>query len=127
MIEIVQEFVVKVEARGFFELAFGPGGAWSNLFDRCPGFHGTALLRDTADPRRYLVIELWETPAHREEAMAEWQDEYAALQASFAEWTASQTELGVFRIMAEAGVRPRGRARQSRDGDAHPRSRRSTE
>ena len=46
MVEIVWEFVVKEEARGQFELAYGPGGAWSKLFARCPGFRGTTLLRD---------------------------------------------------------------------------------
>jgi len=114
MIERVWEFVVKGEARGFFELAYGPGGAWSNLLAQCRGFHGTTLLRDTADPRRYLAIELWDAPVQREDALAQRQDEYAALQASFAEWTTSQTELGVFRIMAEATVYPRGRAPRSR-------------
>ena len=50
MIEIVWEYVVKEEARGQFELAYGPGGAWSKLFARCPGFRGTTLLRDTKNP-----------------------------------------------------------------------------
>lgn len=122
MIEIVHEYVVKEEARGPFELAFGPGGVWSKLFDRCRGFRGTTLLRDTRDPRRYLAIQVWDTAAQREQALSERQDAYAALQASFADWTESQTELGVFRMMAEAAVRPRGRA-QSRDGGGRRRSR----
>ena len=122
MIEIVQEFVVKEEARGQFELAYGPGGAWSNLFDRCPGFRGTTLLRDTEDPRRYLAIELWDTAAQREQTLAERKDEYAILEASFADWAESQTEVGTFRVVAEATVRPRGRAR-SRDGEVHRRNR----
>ncbi len=57
MVEIVWEFVVKEEARGQFELAYGPGGAWSKLFARYPGFRGTTLLRDTENPRRYLTID----------------------------------------------------------------------
>jgi heme-degrading monooxygenase HmoA len=68
MVEIVWEFVVKEEARGQFELAYGPGGAWSKLFARCPGFRGTTVLRDTKNPRRYLTIDLWETGAQREQA-----------------------------------------------------------
>ena len=47
MVEIVWEFVVREETRGQFELAYGPGGAWSKLFARCLGFRGTTLLRDT--------------------------------------------------------------------------------
>jgi heme-degrading monooxygenase HmoA len=112
MIEIVREFVVKEEARGQFELAYGPGGAWSKLFAGCPSFRGTTLLRDTENPRRYLSIELWDTGAQREQMLAERQAEYSSLDAAFADWTESGTEVGIFRVLAEATVRPRGRARR---------------
>jgi hypothetical protein len=125
MVEIVWEFVVKEEARGRFELAYGPGGAWSELFARCLGFRGTTLLRDTKDPRRYLAIDLWDTEAHREQALAERQAEYSELKAAFAGWTESRTEMGVFRVLAEATVRPRGRARRSAAGEAGGRGRRT--
>jgi len=91
MVEIVWEFVVKEEARGQFELAYGPGGAWSKLFARCPGFRGTTMLRDTKNPRRYLTIDLWETGAQREQALAERKAEYSDLEAAFGEWTESNT------------------------------------
>ena len=110
MVEIVWAFVVKEEARGQFELAYGPGGAWSKLFARYPGFRGTTLLRDTKNPRRYLAIDLWETEAQREQVLAECKAEYANLDAAFADWTESRTEAGVFRVLAEATVHPRGRA-----------------
>ena len=112
MIEIVWEFVVKKEARGQFELAYGPGGAWSNLFAQHPGFRGTTLLRDTVNPRRYLAIELWDTEARRAQALVERKEDYAGLEAAFSDWTESRTEVGVFRVQAEATVRPRGRARR---------------
>ena len=126
MIEIVWEFVVKEEARGQFELAYGPGGAWSKLFARCPGFRGTTVLRDTKNPRRYLTIDLWETGAQREQALAESKAEYSDLEAAFADWTESKTEVGIFRVLAEATVHPRGRARRSKAGEARRRSRRTT-
>jgi len=112
MIEIVCEFVVKEEARGPFELAYGPGGAWSNLFADCPGFRGTTLLRDTTDPRRYLAIDVWDTEALHAQALAECSDGYAALEAAFGDWTESRSELGIFRVQAEASVRPRGSVRR---------------
>jgi heme-degrading monooxygenase HmoA len=114
MIEIVCEFVVKEQARGQFELAYGPGGAWSKLFAQCPGFRGTTLLRDTQTPGRYLAIDFWDTLAQREQILAERQAEYAGLEAVFADWTESKTEVGVFKALAEATVRPRGRARRTR-------------
>ena len=125
MIEIVREFVLKEEARGQFELAYGPGGAWSNLFARCPGFRGTTLLRDTTNPRRYLTIDLWDTAAQWDQMLAEHKAEYATLDAVFADWSESRTEVGVFRVQAEATVYPRGRARRNKAGDAR-RSRHAT-
>jgi hypothetical protein len=126
MIEIVWEFVVKEEARGQFELAYGPGGAWSKLFAQCPGFRGITLMRDRKNPRRYLSIELWDTEAQQEQMLAECKTEYSNLDAALADWTESKTEVGFFRVLAEATVRPRGRARRSKAGEAHRRSRRTT-
>ena len=126
MIEIVWEFVVKEEARGQFELAYGPGGAWSKLFARCPGFRGTTLLRDTKNPRRYLTIDFWDTLAQREQMLAERKAEYSNLDAAFADWTESRTEVGIFSVRAEATVHPRGRARRSKAGESRRRSRRTT-
>ena len=126
MIEIVWEFVVKEEARGQFELAYGPGGAWSKLFAQCPGFRGTSLLRDTKNPRRYLTIDLWDTEAQREQTLAEHKAEYSNLHATFDDWTESKTEVGIFRVLAEATVRPRGRAGRTKAGEPRRRSRRTT-
>jgi heme-degrading monooxygenase HmoA len=121
MVEIVREFVVKEEARGQFELVFGPGGAWSKLFGRSPGFRGTTLLRGTQSPPRYLTIDFWETEAHWEQALAERQAEYTDLDATLAEWTESRAEVGVFTALAQATVQPRGRT-----GDTRRRNRRTT-
>ena len=122
MIEIVWEFVVKEEAQGQFELAYGPGGAWSKLFARCPGFRGTTLLRDTKNPQRYLSIDLWDTEAEREQMLAERKAEYSDLEAAFDEWTESRTEVGIFTVLAEATVRPRVRARHTKAGEASRRT-----
>ena len=123
MIEIVWEFIVKEEAQGQSELACGPGGVWSKLFARCPGFRGTTMLRDTKNPRRYLTIDLWETEAQREQALAERKAEYSDLEAAFGEWAESRTEVGIFSVRAEATVRPRGRARRSKAGESRRSSR----
>jgi heme-degrading monooxygenase HmoA len=109
MIQIVWQYVVKEEARAKFELAYGPGGAWSDLFSTSPGFRGAALLRDTSDPRKYLTIDSWDTEADRQAMLAKRQDEYAALDTAFKEWTESEVEVGTYRLLAEATVRPQGR------------------
>ena len=123
MVEIIWEYVIKEEARGQFELAYGPGGAWSKLFARCAGFRGTTLLRDTKNPRRYLMIDLWETEAQREQVLADRKAEYGNLDAAIADWTESRTEVGVFRVLAEAAVRRLGRGGRSKAGEAGGRRR----
>ena len=126
MIEIAQEFFVKEEARGQFELAYGPGGAWSNLFARSPGYRGTTVLRDTEDRRRYLTITVWSSAALQARALAQKKVEYAELQATFDAWTESKADLGVFRVLTEAAVRSMGGAKTSKDratrrgGGRHP-------
>ena len=125
MIQIVWEFVVKEQARGQFELAYGPGGAWSELFGESPGFRGTAVLRDAENPRRYLTIDLWDTGAPQEERLAERRAQYSSLDAVLGDWIESKSEVGVFRVLAEATVRPSGRARQSRTGEGRRRIRRA--
>ncbi|GAB4541311.1 MAG: hypothetical protein Kow0063_32040 [Anaerolineae bacterium] len=125
MIQIVWEFIVREEARGQFELAYGPGGAWSNLLARCPGFRGITLLRDAKNPGRYLAIDFWDTEAQREQALAERETEYSNLDATLGDWTESRAEVGIFRVLTEATVRPRGKAQRSKAGEARRRSRRT--
>lgn len=124
MIEIVWEFVVREEAQGQFELAYGPGGEWSKLFARHPGFRGTTLMRDTDHPLRYLTIDLWDSLALREEMLAEHASEYSTLEAAFEEWVVSKVELGTFRVLAEATVRPRGRSHGSKTRESRRKGRR---
>lgn len=106
MVEIIQEFIVKEDARGRFELMYGPGGAWGRLFASCAGYRGSTLLRDTRNPRRYLAVDFWETESQRERALAERGAEYAQLEAALAEWAESRAGVGAFRVLAEATVRP---------------------
>ena len=108
MIEIVREFVVKDEARGQFELAFGPGGAWSKLFAKSAGFRGTTALREVTNARRYIIIDLWDSEDQQAQAIFEHQEEYSDLEIAFEKWTESKTELGTFSVRAQASVRPRG-------------------
>lgn len=110
MIEIVREFVVKDEARGQFELVFGPGGTWSKLFAKSTGFRGTTALREVSNERRYLIIDLWESEDQQAQAIFEHQEEYSDLEIAFEEWTESKTELGTFSVRSQATVRPRGKA-----------------
>ncbi len=110
MIEVVTAYTVKQEAQAQFELTFGPGGAWSDLFARCPGFRGLTVLRDANDPKRYLTIDVWDRESQRKQALADRHAQYADLQTAFAAWIQAETEVGVFKVLGAGGVRPRGKA-----------------
>jgi hypothetical protein len=114
MIEVVREFVVKEDFCGQFELAYGPGGAWSKLFSDCPGFRGTTVMRDTKAPRRYMTIDLWDSETQWEQALVDKKAKYAEVEAAFDEWIESRKALGTFGVLAQATVRPRGRPGQRR-------------
>lgn len=114
MIEVISEFVVIDADRGQFELVFGRGGAWGKLFDRCPGYRGTSLLRDVENPLRYLIIDIWDSPEVREDTLAETESDYSKLLATMSEWTMSKTELGTFRLQAEGTVQPMTKTRRKR-------------
>lgn len=118
MIEIVREIIVRQEAQGQFELVYGPGGAWSKLFGKSPGFRGTTVLKDTNNPRRYLIIDLWDTEVQQEQALSECADEYSKLNADLEDWIESRIEVGVFRVRAEATVRPRGKTSRRNRGSS---------
>ena len=114
MIEIVREIVLKGEFQGQFELVYGPGGAWSKLFAKSPGFRGTTVLRDVINPRRYFTIDLWDSEDQRAQALVKHQAEYANLEATFDKWAVSNTDLGTFSVRAQATVRPRGKSGKSK-------------
>lgn len=96
MIQVVWQFIVKERTVDRFLQAYGPDGAWSRLFREHPGFLGTTLLRDVANPRRFLTIDAWETPSHRDRMLSLARDEYSSLDDLFAGLTESEVEIGVF-------------------------------
>ncbi|WP_119065792.1 hypothetical protein [Aggregatilinea lenta] len=115
MIEVVWEILVKQKGQGKLELVYGPGGAWSKLIGKSPGFRGTTVLHDTHNGQRYLIIDLWDTELQQEQALSEHAEGYARLNTDLENWTESRLELGVFRVRAEATVRPHGNpSRRSR-------------
>jgi heme-degrading monooxygenase HmoA len=57
--EALWEFSVLESRQAEFESCYGPAGEWAQLFSQAPGYIGTELLRDRADPLRYVTIDRW--------------------------------------------------------------------
>jgi hypothetical protein len=60
---VVWEFWVSPGSERQFEVAYGPLGAWVALFGSDPAYGGTRLVRDLAEPRRYLTFDYWASSA----------------------------------------------------------------
>lgn len=107
MVQVICEFLVKEGARQKFVLVFGPGGVWSSLFSSAPGFRGTTLFGEEGNSRRYLVIDIWKSMAERKQFLDDHADACLELNAALAQLIEQKTDLGVFRVLAEATVRSR--------------------
>lgn len=96
MVVIVWEFRVNAGQEVEFERRYGPDGDWAQLFHRSPAYRGTELLRDTADPARYLTLDRWESAEAFEEFKRVHAEPYAALDREGEALTESERCLGRF-------------------------------
>lgn len=60
MVYFVWEFLARAERIAEFERIYASSGSWAKLFAKSPGFHGTSLLHDSQNPRRFLTIDRWD-------------------------------------------------------------------
>jgi heme-degrading monooxygenase HmoA len=93
MLLILWEYRVRTDQAGVFEEAYGPGGAWAQLFRSAPGFEGTALFRDVADPSRYLTLDRWTSRSSFDDFMDRSKTRYDELDRRFEALTLSETRL----------------------------------
>jgi heme-degrading monooxygenase HmoA len=59
MFVVVWQFEIAEDKMAGFEAAYGPEGAWAQLFRISPDYKGTELLRDAYIPGSYLTIDRW--------------------------------------------------------------------
>jgi len=122
----VWEFFVAAERAAEFERLYGPAGEWVALFRRAPGYVGSTLQRDRANPQRYVTIDSWQTAGAWERFRTEHAAEFETLDARGRALTVGERELGSFdavdagadgtaRPLAEPGVDAQAR-RMMADG-----------
>jgi heme-degrading monooxygenase HmoA len=59
-----------------FEQVYGPEGEWAEFFKGARGYVGTELLRDVEHPRRYLVVDRWDSREAYNAFVEEHRDDY---------------------------------------------------
>ncbi|NND45986.1 MAG: hypothetical protein HKN58_11750 [Xanthomonadales bacterium] len=94
-------FRVNPRHREAFERHYAPGGSWSGLFSQSPGYLGTILIKDRAEPLSYITIDRWQDEAHYRAFRAQFEREYAELDAQCEHLTESESLLGEFTELAE--------------------------
>jgi len=104
---IIWRYDVHPAARDAFEQAYGPNGDWAALFRASPDYLGTQLLRDVAEPDRYITIDYWRTAEAFAAFKTAWHDSYAALDDQCARLTIAETLLGNFYWQNEAAGQAR--------------------
>lgn len=96
MLSIVWEFRVKPGAIEEFENHYGPSGTWVSFFRKGAGYRGTSLLRDIADPTRYVAIDTWDDEGAYDRFLLTFAAEYAALDSVCAAFTTEERRIGRF-------------------------------
>lgn len=93
---IIWEYKAPQVHRQAFEMVFGVHGDWTRLFANGEGFAGTDLLRDLADPSRYVTIDRWRSPGDFDLFMARCREAYRLLDQRCEGLTSGESRFGSF-------------------------------
>jgi len=93
---IAWQFTVEERKVDAFVAAYGPAGDWAGLFGRAQGFRGTTLLRDAADPLRFVTLDRWDSFEDFERFREEFGSAYVEMDARFQRLTLSEQLIGKF-------------------------------
>ncbi|SRR6266496_4783149 len=93
---VVWEFHVPASQLRAFEKAYGPEGAWAQLFRTGEGYVRTDLLRDRDTPGRYLTIDYWVSRRAFLNFKKRKRAEYESLDEKCAAFTGKEKMLGEF-------------------------------
>ena len=94
MFIVIWEYRVKPERVEEFENIYSSEGAWAELFGKSAGFQGTELLRNVAQPYRYVTIDRWTSAQEYDSFLSRWKAEYTALDAECQGLTERESHLG---------------------------------
>lgn len=96
MFIIVWQFEIAEQNVAAFEAAYGPEGAWAQLFHESPDYKGTELLRDAYVPGAYLTIDRWASEEAYRGFRKAHDAAYEALDRQSDALTAKETRIGAY-------------------------------
>ena len=98
MFVVVWQFEIAEEKVATFEAAYGPEGAWAQLFRSSPNYMGTELLRDAYIPGGYLTIDRWASEDYYRAFRKDHDAEYELLDRSSDSLTSRETRIGAYTL-----------------------------
>jgi heme-degrading monooxygenase HmoA len=98
MFVVVWQFEIAEEKIAAFEAAYGPTGAWAQLFHASPNYLGTELLRDAYIPGAYLTIDRWASEDDFRAFRKNHDAAYEALDRSCDALTTRETRIGAYTV-----------------------------
>ena len=78
--------------------AYGPDGAWAQLFRSSQKYLGTELLRDAYVPGSYLTIDRWESEDDFRAFRKQNDKAYEALDRACDNLTSRETRIGAYTV-----------------------------
>ncbi len=99
LIQFVWEFIAREDHVAEFERYYSSTGAWAKLFEKCPGYGGTILLRDSEQPRRYLTVDTWENSENYLAMRLKFSSEFEQLDRTCEAFTEVERRIGAFEVM----------------------------
>ncbi len=98
MFVVVWQFEIAEEKIPAFEAAYGPDGAWAQLFRTSPDYVGTELLRDAYIPGFYLTVDRWASEDAFRAFRRDHDPEYEAIDRSSDSLTSRETRIGAYTV-----------------------------
>ena len=90
------EFTVRADRLEEFQREYRPQGSWVAFFRRAGGYIDSVLLRDSANPGRFVTIDRWQSAEAYRAFRAAFAEQYAELDRRCERLTVQETALGAF-------------------------------
>jgi heme-degrading monooxygenase HmoA len=98
MFVVVWQFEIAEDKVAGFEAAYGPDGAWAQLFRTSPDYLGTELLQDTHASGNYLTIDRWTSEEAFRAFRKDHDRDYEVLDRKCDDLTSRETRVGAYSV-----------------------------
>jgi heme-degrading monooxygenase HmoA len=98
MFVVVWQFEIAEEKIAAFEAAYGPEGAWAQLFRSSTAYKGTELLHDAYIAGSYLTVDRWASEDDFRAFRKDHDSAYETLDRACDSLTSRETRIGAYTV-----------------------------